>query len=475
MKPYSLTRRLVIIMLSVELLLTAGATGLALFYEREENLRTFDVMLRGRADSLLGAVQDTENAADDMMLEPEALDLHHGDFYEVREVTGKTVGQSSPWNAEVEKAIGDSGSARSFRLNHKWYRGFALHGVRRIDPDDSKGGTPRPVIVYYAASLRPFREAMNRASKFLIISNGLILFFTGGTLLLLLRRGMAPLKGLAAAAAGVSSNSLEFQPSAEALAIEELAVLARALESAMNRLKLAFAQQQSFVNDAAHELKTAVTIVKSSMQLLISQKRTAEQYDRGLEVCLVDCGRLEELVQKLLLLARLEQGRESSSAPSATDVSECLSEIEAQMRPLALLEGVEVHLERNGAAMASIAYDDCAILSTNLVLNALQHTPAGGRVTLRVQSMEKSVRIDVEDTGTGILPQDLPSVFERFYRGDPSRSRRTGGTGLGLAICKAIVDASGGRIDITSEIGRGTRAVVILPSVAKAGDSQIRP
>jgi signal transduction histidine kinase len=464
MKPYSLTRRLVVTVLLVELLLAAAATGLSLLYERQQNLHSFDMMLRGRADSVLGAVQDAEDANDNVMLDPKALDLPQGDLYEVRNESGRVVGSSPNWNGEVERKIGQQGKAHNFRLNGSRYRGFALHGVRQIDADDKSPGIARPVVILYASSLKPFWMAMSHAAKFLVISNFLILLFTTGTLLILLRRGMAPLQELAGAAAKISSNSLRFRAPPNAYAVEELAVLAHALESAMSRLERAFLQQQVFVHDAAHELKTAVTIIKSSLQLLTSRKRTAAEYERGLEMCLSDCARMEDLVLKLLMLERMEQPREVAAIAAKTDVSECLREVASQMKPLASVRGVDLIVEPMQGVFACLASDDCATLTTNLAVNALQHTPVGGQVILRVLVRNGMAGFEVEDNGEGISAEDLPHVFDRFYRGDPSRSRNTGGAGLGLAICKAMAEAAGGRIEINSEIGRGTTAAVVLPS-----------
>jgi signal transduction histidine kinase len=463
MKPYSLTRRLVVTVLLVELLLAAAATGLALLYERQQNLHSFDLMLRGRADSLLGAVQDAEDANDDVMIDPKALDLPQGDLYEVRDEGGRVVGSSGNWKNEIEQKLTGRDKGYNFRLNGKRYRGFALHGVRQIDQDDKSPGIARPVVIFYAASLKPFWEAMSHAARFLVISNFLILLFTAGTLLILLRRGMAPLQELAGAASGISSNSLRFRAPANAFAVQELAGVAQALESAMSRLERAFAQQQIFVHDAAHELKTAVTIIKSSLQLLTSRKRTAAEYERGLEMCLSDCARLEDLVQKLLLLARAEQPREEQAAALRTDLSERVREVADQMEPLAAVRGVNLDLDLKEGAIAGIASDDCVTLVTNLVVNALQHTPAGGTVVLRVQSVGGMTSFHVEDNGEGIPPEDLPHIFDRFYRGDPSRARNTGGAGLGLAICKALAAAGGGQLVITSEVGRGTVAEVTFP------------
>jgi signal transduction histidine kinase len=233
----------------------------------------------------------------------------------------------------------------------------------------------------------------------------------------------------------------------------------------MSRLHRAFAQQQVFVHDAAHELKTAVTIIKSSLQLLTSRKRTAAEYERGLEMCLADCARMEDLVQKLLLLARAEQPREDFVTTAKIDVSECVRGVAEAMESLASVRGVKLVMDSRKEAMARIAFDDCATVATNLMVNALQHTGAGGTVMVQVLSRGGMTAFRIEDNGEGIPAENLPHIFDRFYRGDPSRSRNTGGAGLGLAICQALVEAAGGQIDITSEVGRGTVAEVMLPGL----------
>jgi signal transduction histidine kinase len=227
------------------------------------------------------------------------------------------------------------------------------------------------------------------------------------------------------------------------------------------------------VNDAAHELKTAVTIIKSSLQLLESRPRTTNEYREGLENCLADCARLEDLVQKMLTLARLEQSSAGELTSSGhTDLSECLREIATQMEPFATLRGVELKLRLEDGVQALLRYEDCESLAFNLVLNALQHTLSGGSVTLRAETVGATVKMQIEDTGEGIPAADLPFIFNRFYRSDRSRARTTGGTGLGLAICKAIVDAYGGKIEVESEVERGTRVNVTLPAAGASAHLQ---
>lgn len=125
---------------------------------------------------------------------------------------------------------------------------------------------------------------------------------------------------------------------------------------------------------------------------------------------------------------------------------------------------IELHAETDDPAWVPVDAEAAATLLSNLVVNALQHTPPARNVWIRVQTQPGNVRLQIEDQGEGIPPEDLPHVFERFYRGDRSRSRATGGTGLGLAICKAIVESCGGSIAIRSQPGKGTCVDVLLPA-----------
>lgn len=465
MKTYSLGRRIIIPVLLVEFLLALCTTGVALLYERAQHLRTFDVMLRGRADSLLGAVQDAEDETDSVMLAPKGIDLQHDDLYQVREPSGRVVGQSPQWNSQFEGDFKESAHGHDFRVHGRDYRGIVLHGTRQIDQEDGKPGISRPVVIDYAAPLTPVWRAVGNAAKFLLLSNSLVLLLTGIAIYYLLRRGIAPLDALAEQAAAISPQSWEFQVPEQALAVRELAVLAQALEAAIRRLGDSFNQQRTFVNDAAHELKTAVTIIKSSLQLLDSRPRGINEYRMGLETCLADCARLEDLVQKMLMLARLEQSSAGELKSSGqTDLSECLREIATRMEPLAALRGLDLKLEIEEGVRALLPPEDCENLAFNLTLNAIQHTLSGGHVRLRAATARETVQMEIEDNGEGIAASDLPFVFNRFYRGDRSRTRTTGGTGLGLAVCKAIVDAYGGKIGIESEAGRGTLVHVVLPA-----------
>ena len=463
MKRYSLRRRLIAAVLLLECALVAGLSGASLLYLWREHMRSFDVMVRGRADSLLGQVHDAEDAGDNVAINAEALDLRGLDLWMARDEGGRVLAQSTGWNGDALSSFGANQAAHDFRVQGKMFRGLALHGVRQIDAEDSSPGIARPVTIFYAAPLAPVDEAIWRAARFMAMASSLLLLLTAGGLALLLRRGLAPLEELSEAAAEMTPSHPRFHAPKSAHSTAELAVLAGALESATRRLEEAFVQQQVFVNDAAHELKTAVTIIKSSLQLLASRPRSTQEYARGLETCMADCARMEDLVQRMLQLARFE--REPASGSVHCDLAEVARDVAAQMERLAEIREVAVTVHAPDSVTAPLEEGACASLLANLLLNAVQHTPAGSSVTVTIVAAA-DITIEVRDTGRGIAPEDLPHLFERFWRGDHSRARSTGGAGLGLSICKAIVDSCGGTIAVNSRLGEGTCVTVRLPLVA---------
>jgi signal transduction histidine kinase len=469
MKRYSLRRRLIVAALLLECALTAGTTAVTLCYVWMDQTHALDASIRGRADSLLGQVHDAEDPGDNVTIDPAAIDLPRGDLWMAQDVRGPVLAHSSAWTAGEEASFTMRARPRDLRINGIAMRALVLRGVRQIDADDTSPGIARPVVIYYAASRAPVLRAVFKAARFLALANVLLLLLTGTALALLLRRGLEPLGSLSMAAAEMTPARPRFHADESAHAVAELAPLAAALESATRRLDEAFRQQQVFVHDAAHELKTAVTIVKSSLQLLASRPRSTREYASGLETCLADCARMEELVQRMLQLARFE--RAAASPGDRCDLAEAARDVAAQIERLAEIRGVAVAVETPSPALVPLAEDACASLLANLLLNAVQHTPTGGTVTARIAAGDASVVLEVRDNGSGIAPEDLPHLFERFWRGDRSRARSTGGAGLGLSICKAIVDSCAGAIHIASAQDEGTVVTVRLP-LAPAGDAQ---
>jgi signal transduction histidine kinase len=467
MKPYSIKRRLIVSVLLVELVSTLCICGLALVYEHHARFRAFDVMLRGRADSLLGAVQDAEDAQDNVMLDGTEKSLPPRDIYEVWDQNGRILGHSPNWSAlSRDRFAGQDRQHKHLIDGNKKYRIIRVNGVRVVDPGDKGGGIPRSVVILYGSPTGPVWKEIWEAVEFYAFTSLVLLVATGLLMFWLLSRGLAPLSELTAEAAKVSAASWNFVPSNRARNTTELAPLASALEAALKGLERSFFQQRRFVSDAAHELKTAVAVVKSSLQLLTMKPRTTVEYQAGLERCQLDCQRMEGIVADMLMLARIEG---ESLSPDrcqenfTTDLTRVVHGVIEQFASMAEIARLQFVVSAPDSLFLDLEQAQLELLCSNLALNAMQHSAPGGLITIAVERADLWAELRIIDTGTGIDQDLLPFIFERFYRSDPSRSRRTGGTGLGLAICKAIVEGAQGTIVIDSQLGRGTTVLIRLP------------
>jgi signal transduction histidine kinase len=210
-----------------------------------------------------------------------------------------------------------------------------------------------------------------------------------------------------------------------------------------------------------------VAIVKSSLQLLLMRKRTIEEYIRGLTLSLGDFTRLESTVQKMLTLARLEQRTENGSLAAvlhSCSLRDAVEDSVNQIKAFAELKVIDVQIESTVEARVPIDSRDAFLLCSNILLNAVQHSPDGSTVRITMNASEQTVCLTVQDWGEGISEQDRMHLFEPFYRGDPSRSRKSGGTGLGLSICRAICERAGGTIEIANNTPSGAAVIVTLPA-----------
>lgn len=473
MKSYSLTRRLITVVLLVELCSVLALIGIASAYETVSHFRALDVMLRGRADSLLGAVRDAEDSQDNVMLDGTQGLTTKRDIYVVRDERGRLLGSHNWPGGEQVAASNDTREFRDLTVGGAHYRVVRKLGLRMVDPGDAGGGIARHVVILYGLRTHPVWRQVRNAIVFYACAGMILLVATGFILFRLLRRGLQPLHELAEQASQVSVTSWGLDASSKARHVRELAPLVSAIEFALNGLEQAFRQQRQFVGDAAHELKTSVAVLKSSLQLLTMHTRSAKEYEAGLERVQLDSERMEELVAKMLMLARLEDEIQQPETLRIVELGDVLRDVVEQFHTLAKVSQIRFVVDATPPAPVLADPDQLRLLCTNLLQNALQHSASGGEVRASVLPRGSIVELRIEDDGDGIQPEILPHVFDRFYRGDPSRSRRTGGTGLGLAISKAIVSQCHGDIRLESEPGQGTRAIVSLP-LAMKGDERER-
>lgn len=255
---------------------------------------------------------------------------------------------------------------------------------------------------------------------------------------------------------------------------DELARLTTTINAMLARLEESFASLRRFTGDASHELKTPLTILKSGLERALTHPEAPDDVLVLLEETLAEVGRMSDLVESLLVLARADEG----GAPlhlQEVDIPDLMSEVGETAGLLGEQEGVTVSVTApTDGATAWLDRSRVRQCLMNLVSNATKYTPRGGEVFLECVVTADQITFTVRDTGIGIAPGDLPHIFERFYRIDPTRSStgRRPGTGLGLAITRWIAEAHNGTITARSRPGRGSTFTVTLPR-ATAPASQI--
>lgn len=464
MKQRSLTGRLIGSVLLAEMVCALVFSTVSVLHERTTRQHAFDLALKGRADSLLGVVQDAENPLNDVMVDANELQIPDEDRFEVLVQNGHVIGHSVP----DEPLLLSLGRKRkdgyfNFRSHGLRYRALWASGARIIDRGEGGVGQRVPVTLLYAAPTNHMWHQVMEAVRFYVILSAILLGVTAFLLAWLLRQGLSPLRELAARASQVSTSNWTFDPPAESLDTPELAPITVAIRDLLSNLQLGFQRERQFTGDAAHELKTSIAILKSSLQLLSMRPRTPGEYRAGLDGLLTDIERMEDLITRMLTLTRI---RETMAEPSSPiDVSQVLRQLLYRFSALAKTRQTLLRLDGPDSCAAYIEEEDVEILCSNLVMNSLQHSPPNGLVHITLSVLEDALTFSVCDDGSGIPPEALPHVFERFFRADISRSRKSGGAGLGLATCKAIVDRYNGSILIEPISQGGTRVLISLPAV----------
>jgi signal transduction histidine kinase len=325
---------------------------------------------------------------------------------------------------------------------------------------------PAVLAVAIGEPTRELDIAPQRLATSMLLVSPIILLFAVGMGDLLSDRALRPgghiTDELQAITAG---RSLHRRLPAPGGAADELGRLANAVNSLLARLETSFSALRRFVADASHELKTPLTVMRAGVERALTEQQTPPEALVPLEETLEGIRHMTELVDALLTLARVDEGRMELHKESV-DLGEVLGDVHETAQMLGEGAGVEVALEVPPEPIV-IGADRHRMrqLVMNLVTNAIKYTPAGGKVWVGLTASEQAATITVRDTGIGIAPGDVGRVFDRFWRADPARSR-TGehpGFGLGLAISKWIAEAHGGSIGLTSRPGRGSTFTVTLP------------
>jgi heavy metal sensor kinase len=470
MRRNSIQRRLVATVILSQTLLAAGLLFAGVYYTRRRLLSTLDAAMQARTMSIAALVRyaedDSGNLYFDDTLMPPSLDPAHTDAFAVWAEPSGVLLHSSNW-PEGGNLEHSSHDRQTFTRDGIGYKVLRVSGVPVLDREEDKAFRLQTLTIVYVAPMIHLQHEVEETAVFITAVSLLLLMLTALLAFWGIRRGLRPLQHLAGQAALVSAQHWEFRAPDDAQQTEELRPLTDSMANMLERLQRSFVQQREFMGNAAHELKTPVAVLKSTLQSLMQRPRSSAEYQAGIEHSLEDLERLERLLQWMLRLARAEQWAHGALRRDLEEVelgASCQAAIE-RIRTLADAGNAKIHLSTNGSVLLLADPEDLQLVWSNLLENAVRYGAASGSIEVAVSRRAGGpAQVIFSDHGPGIPPADLPHIFDRFYRGDSSRARATGGFGLGLAIAKALVEAYGGTIRAESAPKQGTRMTVELPA-----------
>ncbi|TAM48569.1 MAG: HAMP domain-containing protein [Acidobacteria bacterium] len=320
------------------------------------------------------------------------------------------------------------------------------------------GGEPLRLQVALDTSRDQALLASYRHGLLAVVCIGALAAVAGGVAVA--RRGMHPLGEIVRSVRDVSSRRLDARVGETQWPVE-LRELAAAFDAMLDRLQDAFTRLSQFSANLAHELRTPIATLRGATEVALSRARSGDEYRELLTESLEQYDRLAQMIDGLLFVARAESG-ETSPARTCLDAATEVATVCEFFAPLADERGVRVE-----AGGSTTVWADTVLLRralSNLLANALQYSAAGGVVRVEVGGDGAGgVLVSVADAGCGIPPDELPHVFDRFYRGRRARVAHPEGSGLGLALVHSIMELHGGRATVTSEIGRGTTVTLWFP------------
>lgn len=243
---------------------------------------------------------------------------------------------------------------------------------------------------------------------------------------------------------------------------DEIGNLAHTFNEMMNRLEKSFNQVRQFSSDASHELRTPLTVLKGQSELVLSKPRSKAEYQEVLSSNLEEINYMSRVLEDLLILSKGDEGKVSLEK-EPVELSSIVEEVSRQGEIFADEKEVKIILAY--LEPVTILGDAHRLKQMVWILlhNAVKFTPSGGEIKITLQDLDDTVYFTIRDNGIGIPEQDLPKIFDRFYRVDKARSRMDGGSGLGLSICKHIVDRHQGSVDVESKLGEGTKFKIRFP------------
>ncbi|HEY3743208.1 MAG TPA: ATP-binding protein [Bryobacteraceae bacterium] len=379
------------------------------------------------------------------------------ELYEVFDENGTLIVQSTglerhhvrnhpPPNLGSEMRF-ESGGTHDFELRLAWQQ-------------VNVGG--RTLILGVADPQRKYEGVLHALNSILLLSAPLIIGLATISGVWLGRRALEPVKRIADDARSITETNLSARlavPDSQ----DELQQLSETLNEMLDRIEQSFTRTKQFTADASHELRAPMTLIHTAAQFSLRKERSREELVDSMRKILRESKRTSALINDLLVLARGDSGRDTVELKSI-DVVPLLRDLSEQAAGVAAAKDLRLTLHLPIQPL-TVRGEEAKLQQLLLILldNAIKYTPSGGSVEIAGTEDDKNVSIIFTDTGVGIAADDLPRIFERFWRADKVRSRDAGGTGLGLAIAKQIAAEHGAALNVESEAGRGSVFTLRFP------------
>ena len=435
---------------------TLSLFGLIAYFAMRTSIHeTVDEELRARTEGVRRLIQRTAKyGTEDLQRELRRhSELAEGALLQVSNEKGNWVYRSPTIGSyDISRSQETSNTPSTFEFNEVPLRLLST----KIQAGDQS------YLVQVATPVDDFYSALHRFGTLLVVSIPILLLCATAGGYWMSRRALAPVDQITQAARNISVHNLSSRlvvPKTR----DELQRLSETLNSMLERLEAAFKKITQFTADASHELRTPVALMRTRAELSLRKPRSAEEYRNALAEVHSELEKTSSLVEKLMVLARADYGAETLQL-ATTNLGEVVRDACDQGATLAESKQIDFHKQIPQQPIW-IEADPHALGRLFLILidNAVKYTPPGGHVEVEVTGENGCALGVVRDTGIGIAQEDLPHIFERFYRADKARSRESGGVGLGLSIGRWIAEAHEGTIEVQSSVGHGSIFQVRLP------------
>jgi heavy metal sensor kinase len=318
----------------------------------------------------------------------------------------------------------------------------------------------QPAALVIARSTRQIDQALARLVRTFVMAVPLALALAAAGGIFLARRALKPVDEIAQTAQEIEESDLSRRVNVKTK--DELGRLAATLNAMIGRLERAFQHQKQFTSDASHELRAPLAVIEAESSLALQKERPSSDYRQSLETISQEAKRMSSLVDQLLTLARADAGKEQWSF-TEVNLGRLIGNLSTDIEVLCQEKGLSFQLGHTEELVVKGDEARLRELFMNILDNAIRYTHAPGTISVSLRREGQMAVVAIKDTGVGIPAEDIPFIFERFYRVDKSRSRAEGGIGLGLAICRHIAEAHGGKIEVESKVGVGSTFSVWLP------------